>query len=183
MEHASRLLATRLVLGGLVGGLSAFGAPVPKASPNTRLLGIDRFESSSAAAAAWRAQGAFDDQGALDAKKSTRPAAVVPMGGRNVLELTCNFARTDMGRAVWDRRIEHDFSLVTAVVFDVYAENVKGVAYMHLYIGTGEGWYGAEWYPAQEAEWCRVRIPIWSVYPENIETYRYLGMGVLPGRP
>ena len=159
MKHAPALFAARLTFGGMVGGFFALGVPVPKASPGTRLLGVDRFENSSAAAAAWKAQGAFDDQGALDAKRSTRPAAVVSMGGRNVLELTCNFAGTDMARAVWDRHHEGDFSLVTAVVFDVYAENVKGVAYMHLYIGTGTGWYGAEWYPSREAEWCRVRIP------------------------
>ena len=158
MRHSFRRPAAS-ILGALVCCLSALGAPVPTAPPDVQVLGIDQFRDSAAAAAAWRALGAFDDQGAIDAKRSTRPAATVSVNGRSVLELTCNFAGTDMPRTVWDRRVECDFSLVTAVVFDVYAENVKGIGYMHLYIGTGTGWYGAEWYPARENEWYRVRIP------------------------
>jgi len=154
MRHLTGALAAMLVLTA-----SAPGVSVPTAAPGVQLLAIDQFADPAAAASAWQAQGAFDDQGARDAKKSTRPATVVPIGGRNVLELTCNFSDTDMARAVWDRRVECDFSLVTAVVFDLYAENVKGIGYMHLYIGTGPGWYGAEWYPAEENEWRRVRIP------------------------
>ncbi|MBT3376481.1 MAG: family 10 glycosylhydrolase [Lentisphaerae bacterium] len=159
MNHRSRLLSTWLCLGILIGGWVAAATSVPAPAPGVEVLGIDHFADSAAAAEAWKAQGAYDDQGALDAKRSTCPATVVPMGDRNVLELTCNFSGTTIPRTVWDRHVEQDFSLVTAIVFDVFAEDVKGIAYMHLYIGVGDGWYGAEWYPAREGEWCRVRIP------------------------
>ena len=158
MSLGSRLCAV-LALGSAVCSLYALDTPVPKAAPGLQLLGVDRFDDSAAAAAAWKALGAFDDQGAIDAKRSTCPAALVRMGERNVLELTCNFASTAMPRAVWDRRVDCDFSLVTAVVLDVYATNLKCIGSMHLYLGTGTGWYGAQWYPDKEEEWCRIRIP------------------------
>ena len=107
MRHASPYREA-LVLAVFVCGLSAFGAPVPEPSPDIELLGIDQFRGSAAAAAAWKALGAFDDQGAIDAKRTTQPAAVVSFGGRRVLELTCNFSSTDIPRAVWDRHVEQD---------------------------------------------------------------------------
>jgi uncharacterized lipoprotein YddW (UPF0748 family) len=127
--------------------------------PGGRVLDVLVFASPEAAAQAWRAEGKTDDAGARLAKESTAPVEPLLLGGKPVLRFRCNYAGTTMPRAVWDHAINLDLTRATAVVFDVYGEGLAAVGSINLFIRSGEGWYGATWYPKQEGAWCRVRIP------------------------
>ena len=133
--------------------------PPPDPAPGVRVLGILAYDSTEAAAKAWRADSAVDDSGARIAKRSTAPVEPLVLGGRPVLRCRCNFKDTTIPRAVWDHEIALDLTRATAVVFDIYAENIGAVGSAQLYLRSGDGWYGASWYPKQENAWCRVRIP------------------------
>jgi uncharacterized lipoprotein YddW (UPF0748 family) len=115
----------------------------------------------------WRAQTSIDDEGAIIAKASTAPAEGLTLGGAPVLKLTCNFAGTTIPRGVWDRTVELDLSGCTAVYFDVYAENVRAIGHSHLYLRAGDGWYGAHWYPGEQGQWCRIRLPLGEFYVDK----------------
>ncbi len=141
--------------------------PPPEPMPGLRVLDILAHDSAEAAAEAWRASSAIDDEGARIAKQSTAPVEPLVVDGRPVLRMRCNFEGTSIPRAVWDYEIELDLQRATAVVFDIYAENLAAISHAHLYIRSGDGWYGAQWYPREEGAWCRVRIPKSSFYVDK----------------
>ncbi|MGC9320538.1 MAG: hypothetical protein ACP5KN_21065, partial [Armatimonadota bacterium] len=115
----------------------------------------------------WRAQTSIDDEGALVAKQSTAPAESLVVDGSPVLTLTCNFEQTTIPRGVWDRTVELDLTGCTAVCFDVFAENLPAISRANLYLRSGDGWYGAYWYPSEEGRWCRIRLPLGEFYVDK----------------
>jgi hypothetical protein len=101
------------------------------------------------------------------AKQSTAPAESLTLGGAPVLKLTCNFEGTTIPRGCWDRAVELDLTGCTAICFDVYAENILAVSSINLYLRSGDGWYGARWYPKEEGQWCRIRLPRGEFYVDK----------------
>ena len=132
--------------------------PPPPAKPGVEIVDDFRYETAEAAQEAWRASEKRDDQGARVATESTAPAEPVVIDGRPALKLTCNFEGTTIPRGVWDGHVSLDLSLASAISFDVYAQNLQAIGYAHLYIRSGPGWYGCEWYPAAEGKWCHIRL-------------------------
>ncbi len=119
----------------------------PSPPPGVTIVDDFSYPDSQAAAEAWRA---MSDQMA--------PAEVVDLEGRSALKLTCNFAGTTIPRGAWDKELSLDLSVASAFSFDVYAGNLQAVSNAHLYIRSGPGWYGCEWYPQAEGRWCHVRL-------------------------
>jgi len=157
-----------LVLGLLIAGHCAAEPPPPPAPlPGVRLLPILEVPPGESVAELWRAQNAIDDEGAIIAKQSTAPAESLSLGGPPVLKLTCNFAETTIPRGCWDRSVELDLTGCTAVCFDVYAENIVAMSSINLYLRSGDGWYGARWYPEEEGQWCRIRLPRGEFYVDK----------------
>ncbi len=132
--------------------------PPPPAGPGVQVVDDFRYETTEAAQQAWRASEKRSDQGERVAEESVAPAESVIIEGRPALKLTCNFEGTIIPRGVWDRDVSLDLSLTSAISFDVYSENLHAIGYAHLYIRSGPGWYGCEWYPAAEGKWCHVRL-------------------------
>jgi uncharacterized lipoprotein YddW (UPF0748 family) len=132
--------------------------PPPLVMPGVRLLNVLRYDTVEAARAAWRAGTRSDDAGARLAKESTAGVNPMTIGGRPVLKMRCNFKGTTMPRAVWDCRVSLDLRLASAVIFDVYAENLSAIGSCNLYIQSGDGWYSGRWYPGTENAWTRIRI-------------------------
>ncbi len=151
----------------IVGHCAAQVPPPPAPLPGVRLLPVLEAPAGETISDVWQAQNAVDDAGAIDAKKSTAPAESLNLDGHPVLKLTCNFAGTTMPRGVWDRTVELDLTGCTAVCFDVYAENVRAVGNANLYLRAGEGWYGAYWYPSEQGQWCRIRLPLGEFYVDK----------------
>ena len=128
--------------------VAAPGMPPPPAPPpGVRVLNVLASDGGDSAAKEWKAVG------------GAAPAEPLIIGGKPVLRFRCNFAGTEMPRAAWGRAIALDLTRATAVVFDVYAGGMAAVGAITLYIRSGDGWYGASWYPKQEQSWRRVRIP------------------------
>ena len=130
--------------------VAACAADIP--APPAPRLGVTvvddfAFNTPQGAAEAWRA-----------AIPDVAPAEAVVLEGRPALKLTCNFAETTTPRGAWDRDVDLDLSVASAFSFDVYAENLQAISYAHLYIRSGPGWYGCEWYPEAEGKWCHVRL-------------------------
>ena len=124
--------------------------PPPPLGPGQRLVDDFTFESVNAAREAWRP--------ASVPGQSIAPVQPLSIDGRPVLKMTCNFSTTTMPRAYWDRAVSLDLSLATAITFDVYAQNLRSISHCHLYIRSGGGWYGCQWYPSAERAWCHVRL-------------------------
>jgi uncharacterized lipoprotein YddW (UPF0748 family) len=141
--------------------------PPPAPLPGVTLLPVLEPAPGQTVADLWRAQTSIDDQGAVIAKQSTAPAEGLSLEGRPVLKLTCNFADTTIPRGVWDRTVQLDLTRCTAVCLDVYAENLRAVGRAHLYLRSGDGWYGASWYPKEEGQWCRIRLPLGEFYVDK----------------
>jgi len=122
-------------------------------------LDVLAYGSREAARKAWRPASRNDAAGIPVAAECTAPVEPLVLGGKPVLRFPCNYAETTTPRAYWDCDLDVDLTCATAVVFDVYAEGLAAVGAINLYVRSGEGWYGATWYPQQEGSWCRVRIP------------------------
>lgn len=145
---------------GLALSLSAAEAPPPpEPMPGVRALDVLAYGSPETAGKAWRPATRHDATGAPVAAECTAPVEPLALGGKPVLRFPCNYAETTTPRAYWDCDVDLDLTGATAIVFDVYAESLAAVGSINLYIRSGEGWYGATWYPRQEGSWCRVRIP------------------------
>ncbi len=151
-------LAIALLLSLTASALAQPPAP-PLPLPGVRLLPVLEIPEGATVENSWSAQNAIDDAGAIIAKQSTAPAELLTLDGRPVLKLTCNFAGTDIPRGVWDRAVDLDLTRATAICFDVYAENLSALRTINLYLRSGDGWYGAYWYPEEEGLWCRIRLP------------------------
>ncbi len=134
--------------------------PPPDAPPDLTPLAVLQASPGESIAQAWRAHTVVDDAGAVIAEASTAEAEGLWPAGRPVLRLPCNFADTTMPRALWDRAVQLDLTTSTAVCFDVYARNLSAIGSINLYLRSGDGWYGARWFPRDEGRWCRVRIPL-----------------------
>lgn len=147
------------VLLALTASVARAVPPPPEPPAGVRSLDLLSFADDQAAGRAWRASTTVDAAGARVAAQSTAPVAALNLGGRAVVRFPCNFAGTTSPRAYWDREVACDLTRATAVVFDVYAENLRAIGRANLYLRTGEGWYGASWYPKDEGAWCRVRLP------------------------
>jgi len=150
--------------GGLVAGMHVCAAggpnipPPPPPRPSVRIVDEMRYESPQSARNAWRAQTKLSQHGVRIAKASTAPVEPMVIGGKPVLKMTCNFKGTTIPRACWDRRLSLDLTLAAAITFDVYAENLQAIGYAHIYIKSGDGWYGCTWYPKAEGKWNHVRL-------------------------
>ena len=132
--------------------------PPPPARPGVQIIDEFSYETLQAAQQAWVASERRDGAGLRVEAESTAPAEAVLIDGRPVLKLTCNFEGTTIPRGFWDRSIPLDLSLASAVSFDVYAQNLGAIGYAYLYIRSGPGWYGCEWYPEAEGRWCHIRL-------------------------
>ena len=165
MKRSALLLAAAFVL--LCGGLCTAQVPPPAPLPGVTLLPVLDVPPGQSVAELWRAQSAMDDAGAVIAKQSTAPAESLSLDGRPVLKLTCNFRDTTIPRGVWDRATALDLTRCTAVCFDVYAENLHVISSINLYLRSGDGWYGAQWYPKEQGQWCRIRVPRSEFYVDK----------------
>ena len=132
--------------------------PPPAPKPGVRIVDDLDYGSVEAAQEAWHALTKLDAQGARIATASAAPVEAMAIAGRPVLKLTCNFKGTTIARGFWDRRIPLDMTLASAISFDVYAENLRAIGHAHLYIKSGDGWYGCTWYPEAEGKWCHIRL-------------------------
>jgi len=141
--------------------------PPPPPLPGVTLLDVLAAPQGESIADLWRAGTAIDDEGAIIAKQSSAPAGSLVLAGRPVLKLTCNFADTTIPRGVWDREVDLDLTRCTAVCFDVYAEGLAAIGNANLYLRSGDGWYGAYWYPKEEGRWCRIRLPCSEFYVDR----------------
>ncbi|MCD6361137.1 MAG: family 10 glycosylhydrolase [Armatimonadetes bacterium] len=152
----------------LAAGASAEQPPrPPDPLPGVTVLPILQPGEGERIADLWRAQTTLDDQGRRIPAQSTVPAESLVLDGRPVLKLTCNFKDTTIPRTYWDRAVELNLTRVTAVCFDVYARNVGAISSVNLYLRSGEGWYGARWYPQEENQWCRIRLPLGEFYVDH----------------
>ncbi len=145
----SRLSALS-VAGALLVAAICHAAPPPAPAP---LPGVE-LPDVLAVAETWQAQ-------------SGPSAEVLQVGGHAVLKLTCNFAGTEIPRGCWDRSVELDLTDATAICFDVYVDNLRALRDVNLYLGAAGGWYGARWYPEEEARWCRIRLPLAEFYVDR----------------
>lgn len=141
--------------------------PPPDPLPDVDLLPLLPEGAGETVAELWTAQAAVDETGAVIAKRSTAPAEGLMLDGRPILKLTCNFADTQIARGVWDRATQLDLTHNTAVCFDVYAENLAAIGLCNLYLRSGEGWYGVAWYPVEQGQWCRIRLPLGEFYVDR----------------
>lgn len=141
----------------LLGTVATCRAAPP--APPVPLSGVEVLDVL-APADAWRAQTALDEEGAVIPQRTSPPARSLAIEGRTVLELRCNFAGTEVGRGYWDRGVELDLTDATAVCFDVHVDNLRSISHANLYLGSGDGWYGATWYPEEEGRWCHIRLPL-----------------------
>ncbi len=163
-----RTLLVGLAAAAVAGRLcSAEPPPPPAPQAGVELLPVLEATAGATIAELWRAGSTIDDAGAIIARQSTAPAEGLRLDGRPVLRLTCNFAGTTIPRGVWDRAIDLDLTRNTAVCFDVYAEGLTAIGSAHLYLRSGEGWYGAGWYPDDEGRWCRIRLPLGEFYVDR----------------
>ena len=150
--RSNRCLAAALLLPLICCATAAQDAgkappPPPPPSPAVRLLDVLEFKTAESARTAWRAP---------------RPGAVVtPMtvGGRPVLGMNCDFQDPTASWTAWRCPIEMDLTNVTAVVFDVCADNADALERCRIDLESGPGWYlSPKWSPRTGSAWRRVRI-------------------------
>ena len=138
------------VAGAVLAAAICHAAPPPPPEP---LPGVE-LTDVLASADAWQAVSGL-------------PVEALQIDGHAVLKLTCNFAGTEISRGCWDRSVGLDLTDATALSFDVYVDNLRALTDVNLYLGAAGGWYGARWYPEEEARWCRIRLPLAEFYVDK----------------
>ncbi len=113
-----------------------------------------QYATDSAARAAWQPMA------------GTAPVVAATLDGQPLLRFPCNFAGTQIERASWDRRVRLDLSGCRGVQFQFYCRDASPVSYFSLYFQSGEGWYGATFYP-ESSGWNRIAIDKSRMVPEG----------------
>jgi uncharacterized lipoprotein YddW (UPF0748 family) len=105
-----------------------------------------QYSDAAAAQAVWKPMG------------DTAPASAAVVDGRRVLRLACNFAGTKIERASWDRAVQLDLASARGVQFRIRCLDASPVSYFSIYFQSGEGWYGATFYPESSTDWNTITI-------------------------
>ncbi len=136
-----------LVVGGLLGVVSARAAGIPPPPPPTWAS----FPELGGASAA--------ELGALfRPMEGSLPAEAEGDGANRFVRLPCNFAGTSHDRASWDVPIRADLAVARGVQFWFYCADGESISHFSLYFRSGSGWYAGRFGVERKGEWCRVLI-------------------------
>lgn len=112
----------------------------------TGLIDACEYATSEAASAAWVAGD------------GSTPATVRVVDGKPALVMACKFAGTQLGRGVWDRKLDLDLSQAQGVEVELMCTNAGPISAFSLYLQSGRGWYHGTFSPRYAEGWNRITL-------------------------
>ncbi len=99
--------------------------------------------------------------------QGSAPVETTRVGDKMVLKLPCKFSGGEVERASWDRAVKLDLKDSPGVEFRILCSNSIPVAHFNIYFQSGQGWYGATFFPESSTGWSTIRINKNQVTPEG----------------
>ncbi|TVR51585.1 MAG: hypothetical protein EA425_06895, partial [Puniceicoccaceae bacterium] len=107
------------------------------------------------------------DPSLWSARNDTPPATAIESAQPPVLNFNCPFASLPDRRVFWDAPVALDLEAGRSFRFEVASPDPAPIRRLTVYFRSGQGWYGADAYPAADGDWKTIRISTTDLRPEG----------------